>query len=249
MYDAFSSNPNYRENIKGLLAPEQVRGQAWALRTLGEAAYIAPDSDPLKSPLRRIVASNLDWYNATYTDNREANKLGFIANGYALGYNNGTALAPWMDDFFTSAIGHLADLGFDGAGRLLAWKARFPILRMTAPGFCWTEAAIYTMKVRDTPASPFYTTIAQAYKASHTPEVAALPCDSAALAQALKVKPGEMTGYSASTAGFPSNMQPALAYAAEVGGKAGREAWQRFMARSVKPDYGTSPQFAIVPRR
>jgi hypothetical protein len=248
MYDVFASNPGYRENIKGLLKPEQVRGQAWALRTLGEAAYIAPDDDPLKPHFKRVLQSNLDWYNATYTDNREANKLGFIANGYALGYKDGTGLAPWMDDFFTSAIGHLADLGFDGADRLLAWKARFPILRMTAPGTCWIDASVYAMTVRDTSASPFYTTMAQAYKASHTPEVAALPCDSAELAQALKVKPGEMPGYSAATAGFPSNLQPALAYAADVGGKAGREAWRRFMARSVKPDYGMSPQFAIVPR-
>jgi hypothetical protein len=34
-----------------------------------------------------------------------------------------------------------------------------------------------------------------------------------------------------------------------VGGDAGREAWRRFMSRSVKPDYGASPQFAIVPRK
>jgi hypothetical protein len=88
----------------------------------------------------------------------------------------------------------------------------------------------------------------QAWRASHPPEVAKLACGSAELAQALKVRTGEMTGYASSTTGYPANLQPALAYAAEVGGEAGREAWRRFMARSVKPDYGTSPQFAIVPR-
>jgi hypothetical protein len=250
MFDVFNSNPGYRENIKGLLKPEQVRGQAWALRTLGEAAYIAPDNDPLKADFKRVLKSNLDWYNAEYTDNPGANKLGFIANGYALGYKNATGIAPWMDDFFTAAVGHLNDLGFgsDGAARLLAWKAKLPILRMTAPGACWTDASIYALIVRDSSTSPFYTTMEQAWRASHTPEVGRLACDSAELAQALKVRTGEMTGYSASTAGFPSNLQPALAYAAEVGGEAGREAWRRFMSRSVKPDYGTSPQFAIVPR-
>jgi hypothetical protein len=248
MYDVFNSNPAYRENIKGLLKPEQVRGQAWGLRTLGEAAYIAPDDDPLKAHFKRILKNNLDWYNATYTDNREANKLGFIANGYAMVYNNGTGVAPWMDDFFTAAIGHLADLGFEGADRLLAWKAKFPILRMTAPGACWTGAAPYTLTVRDSSVAPFYTTMEQAWRASHPPEVAKLACGSAELAQALKVRAGEMTGYASSTTGYPSNLQPALAYAAEVGGEAGREAWRRFMARSVKPDYGPSPQFAIVPR-
>ncbi|ALK99390.1 hypothetical protein AB595_09495 [Massilia sp. WF1] len=249
MYDVFNSNPGYRENIKGLLRPEQVRGQAWALRTLGEAAYVVPDGDPLKDDFQRILKSNLDWYNAEYTDNRNANKLGVIVNGYALGYKNGTGMAPWMDDFFTAAVGHLADLGFDGAKRLLAWKAKFPIMRMTAPEACWTDASIYALTVRDSSTSPFYTTMEQAWKASHPPEVAKLPCESAELAQALKLKQGEMSGYSSAATGYPSNLQPALAYAAEVGGEAGRKAWKRFMDRSVKPDYGTAPQFAIVPRK
>jgi hypothetical protein len=218
------------------------------LRTLGEAAYIAPDKDPLKEHFRRIVKSNMDWFNAAYTDNPEANKLGFIANGHALEYKNGTGVAPWMDDFFTSTVGHLAELGAEGAGRLLAWKANFPILRMTAPGACWTGASVYALIVRDSSSAPFYTSMAQAWKASHPPEVAQLECGSAAMGQALKLKPGEMTGYAFSTTGMPSNLQPALAYAADVGGKAGQEAWRRFMARSVKPDYGTAPQFAIVPR-
>jgi hypothetical protein len=249
MYDAFSSNPGYRDNIKGLVRSDQVRGQAWALRTLGEAAYIAPDADPLKADFQRIVKSNLDWYNAEYTDNRNANKLGFIANGYAIGYEKGTGTAPWMDDFFTSAIGHLAELGFNEAGRLLAWKVKFPIQRMTAPGTCWVNGAIYALIVRETVNAPFFTSLEQAYQASVPAEVKAQPCGSGGMAQALKLKPGEMTGYSSSPTGFPSNMQPALAYAADAGGEVGREAWRRFMARSVKPDYGTAPQFAIVPRR
>jgi hypothetical protein len=248
MYDVFNSNPSYRQNIKGLLNPEQVRGQAWGLRTLGEAAYIVPDDDPLKSHFRRILKNNMDWYNATYTDNRDANQLGFISIGYAFPYKNGTAMAPWQDDFFTAAIGHLVDLGTEGAARLLAWKIRFPILRMTAPGACWTGATVYELTVRDTATSPIYTTMAQAYKASHSPAVSALPCDSAELAQAIKAKPGEMTGYASSATGYPANLQPALAYAADAGGKAGQEAWRKFMARSVKPDYSASPQFAIVPR-
>jgi hypothetical protein len=248
MYDAFSSNPGYRDNIKGLVKSDQVRGQAWALRTLGEAAYIVPDKDPLKPEFQRIVKHNLDWYNAEYTDNRNANKLGFIANGAVLGGEKGNGMAPWMDDFFTSAVGHLAELGFSDAGRLLAWKVKFPIQRMTAPGTCWIQGAIYTLFVRENASAPFFTSMEQAYQASVPAEVKAQPCGSSGMAQALKLKPGEMTGYSSSTTGFPSNMQPALAYAADAGGKAGREAWQRFMARSVQPDYGTAPQFAIVPR-
>jgi hypothetical protein len=248
MYDAFSSNPGYRDNIKGLVRSDQVRGQAWALRTLGEAAYIVPDKDPLKPDFQRIVKNNLDWYNAEYTDNRNANKLGFIANGAAFPYGKGNGMAPWMDDFFTAAVGHLAELGFSDAGRLLAWKVKFPIQRMTAPGTCWIHGAIYTLFLRENASAPFFTSMEQAYQASVPAEVRAQPCGSSGMAQALKLKASEMTGFSFSPSGFPSNMQPALAYAADAGGKAGREAWQRFMARSVQPDYGASPQFAIVPR-
>ena len=248
MYDVFSSNPGYRKDAQGLLAPEQVRGQAWGLRTLGEAAYITPDGHPLKRPLNTILESNLAWYNTTYTHNPEANKLGVIVNGYAVIYKNNTALAPWQDDFFTAAVGHLAELGFRNAEPLLKWKARFPLGRMTGDGACWIAGANYTWTVRASAAAPLFKSIGEAYAATVGPEVAALPCASDRMAALLKQKRGDMGGYSAEIAGFPSNMQPALAYAAGVGGEAGRKAWAAFMARSVKPDYGHSPQFAIIPR-
>jgi hypothetical protein len=249
MFNAFRSNPAYRENAKGLLKPEQMRGQAWGLRTLGQAAYIVPDADPLKSHFRRILASNLDWYNATYTNNMGATRLGFVSNGYAMSYKNGTGLAPWQDDFFTATVGHLADLGFPEAARLLAWKVAFPIARMTAPGACWIDAAMYEMVVREPGNGPFYPTMAQIFKVNRPATVANLACASGEMAQALKLKQGEMTGYADSPQGMPAVMQPALAYAADAGGEAGRAAWALFSRRSIKPDYGGSPQFAIVPRR
>ncbi|MFC4931730.1 hypothetical protein [Massilia sp. GCM10023247] len=248
MYNVFSSNPGYRKNVRGLLERQQVRGQAWSLRTLGQAAYITPDGHPLKRDLLAILDNNLDWYNAEYSRNPEANKLGVIVNGSAVVYKKKTAVAPWQDDFFTSSVGHLAELGFKDAEPLLKYKARFPVARMVGPGACWMAGANYTYTVRATPAAPIFDTIAEAYAATVGPDVAALPCDSAQLADALGHKPGDMGGYSASAAGFPSNMQPALAYAAGVSGEAGRKAWALFMARSVKPNYAKEPQFAIVPR-
>ena len=103
-------------------------------------------------------------------------------------------------------------------------------------------------EVRDSATSPLYTTIGQAWKASSTPEFAALPCAGSAMAASLSMQVGEMTGYSSSTTGFPSNLQPALAYAADAGGTPGRNAWSVFMSRSVKPNYARGPQFSIVPR-
>jgi hypothetical protein len=248
MWNVFASNPGYRQYAKGIVLAEQVRAQAWILRTLAEAAYITPDSDRLKSHFNQIMNNNLDWFNATYTNNASANQLGVLVNGYAIAYSNGTGIAPWQDDFFTSAIGHAADLGFTKAEPLLAWKAKFPVSRMTATGACWIDGAIYSMIIRDSSTSPFYTSMAQAYKASHTDVFNALQCAGTDMATALKLKVGEMTGYSSAATGYPSNMQPALAYASDALGTAGKDAWAVFMTRAVKPNYGTAPQFAIVPR-
>jgi len=248
MYDVFASNPNYRENRKGLFQQNQVRSQAWGLRTLAEAAYITPDGHPLKSHFLKILDSNLDWYNTEYTAKPNAHPLGFLTNRYAVVYLKKEGIAPWQDDFFTSAVGHTAELGFPKAKRLLAWKARFPVERMIGKGACWMNASMYAMRVRDTPTSPFYTTIGEAVRKSQEPGVADLECGSTEMAAALKLRPGEMSGYASSAAGFPSNMQPALAYAADALGAPGKAAWQRFMERDIKPDYSASPQFAIVPR-
>jgi len=248
MYNVFSANPGYRENIKGLLKPEQVRGQAWSMRTLAQAAFITPDSDRLKQHFIRILESNLAWYNANYTDNPDANKLGVLVNGYAVVYQGKTGVGPWQDDFFTSAIGHVSDLGFSEASRLLKWKVKFAVDRMVAPGACWIDGSIYSMKIRASETSPFFSTMGDAYKASHDDAFNTLACGSSAMASSLGLKVGEMTGYSSGVAGYPSNMQPALAYGAEVGGAAGKQAWEQFMKRSVKPNYSSSPQFAIVPR-
>src|SRR5690606_6896558 len=44
-----ASDPYYRGSTKDLLSSEQVRGQAWGLRSLAEASFAAPDSHALNS--------------------------------------------------------------------------------------------------------------------------------------------------------------------------------------------------------
>ena len=248
MWNLMNDNPNYRENIKGLLHPDQIRGQAWSLRTLAEAAYITPDADSMKAQLNTFLSTNLDWYNTNYTNNAAANALGVLTNGYAYSYASYTGIAPWQDDFFTAAVGHTAELGFTKAAALLAWKSKFPIARMIGAGACWIDASIYAVVIRDTPTSPVYASIGQVYSVNHTPEFNALGCNSVAMATSLGLRVGEMNNYSSSAVGFPSNMQPALAYSADAGGKAGADAWALFMSRSVKPNYAYEPEWAIIPR-
>lgn len=252
----YVDNPGYRGNVNGLVKPDQVRGQAWSMRTIGEAAAITPDSHFAKARFNHWLDCNLDWYNAEYTDNPAANKLGVITNGYVFGYNGYTGLAPWQDDFFTAAIGHLSDLGFSKATKLLKWKAKFVVDRMIASGHSYTDAAIYSLKVRETENSPLYEDIDTCYRKTLDPDLVALPLYSAERLAWMNAHRGlpsneyqatEIVGFSTTNIGYPSNMQPALAYAVKAGIPGAAEAWALFDKRAAKPDYTTGPQFSIVP--
>ena len=135
-----------------------------------------------------------------------------------------------------------------GANGNLARSVIANLLRMTDPGICWIDGALYSMTVRTSSTSPFFTTMKQAADLSQSQTFRSLACGSAEQAAFLKLKVGEMTGFSSSAMGYPSNMQPALAYAVGVSGTSGQAAWSKFMSRSVKPDYRPAPQFAILPR-
>ncbi|MFZ6691559.1 hypothetical protein [Undibacterium sp. SXout20W] len=249
MYDLFQSNPGYRNNVKGLFHSTQVRAQAWTLRDLSYAAYITPDADMFKSQFAQFLSDNLDWYNASHQPNgSQPNIFGALVDGDARQYVNLTSIAPWQDDFFTSAVGRAVELGFDKAKPLLAWKAQFPVKRMIDPGYCWIGASVYTFQVTNQNGGPFFTDMSTAYLASNPPAMTSTPCDSQAMAASLGLNLHEMVGYSSSALGYPSNLQPALALSANSGITGAKQAWALFNARAIKPDYSGAPQFAIVPR-
>lgn len=261
-------NCGYRSYEKGLMQSEQVRGQAWSLRTLGQAAAITPDNHPAKPRFNFLLGTNLTWYNKTYTDNLNANKLGIISHGIAIIYHNNDAdkrgIGNFQDDFFAQSLGHLAELGHVQSARFLRWKAKWQVSRLIGQGICWTDAVMYSPTVRTpAPESKIYDTIAEvvaataAYGRYTTPEIQAKLCDSQERVDAINARrsPGEavrligdLGGYATSTEGFAANLQPALAYAADVGYPDAKAAWDRFQSRTIKPDYGYGPQFSVVPR-
>lgn len=264
-YNAFSPNPAYREYEKGLLKSNQVRGFAWALRTLGQAAFIAPDADPQKKYLEAMLANNLEWLASDQVNGPKKNSLSILDIGYTVVYNDGTGFAPWQDDFFTSAVNVVARLGYRAADPILAYKARSPVARMRDA--CWIDAAAYSMIIRASSTSPFFETYEEAHDATFAELKLAegtryldLPCASQASAEfrtrydkekGVGRSPwaaDEMTGYATSNEGYPSNMQPALAAAVDADVPGAKEAWATFASRSVKPTYKSAPQFAIVPR-
>jgi len=247
-WNAWDTAPEYHGYGQGLIGWDQIRGIAWSLRTLAQAAYITPDADPLKGPLLRELHANAEWFDRTYTDNPNANAFHTALRPSA----DTLAVAPWMDDFLTWAVQYTASLGFDDWRAFARWKAYFPVQRMINPNYCYVMAAKYYMKVMDTP-HHFLPSWADAFTQNLPPEYRdpgrQPKCGGDEMATAFKLKrAGEMMGDSRSPGGYPAQMQPALAAAVDADVPGAKEAWQKFMDRPVKPPGGrVQPQWDIVP--
>ena len=215
---------------------------------LAQAAYIAPDSDPMKQTLLRELRANFAYYDKTFVQGEHDNVLHIIArrtpeiNEYS----------PWMDDYLTSALGYVVQLGFDFAKPFAIWKAEYPVQRIINPNYCWILATPYRMFVQypDPNAGREWTdalrdTFARAEKADMPED---LVCGSDDMASALHLgRAGEMMGTAGSPGGYPANLQPALAASVDLGVPGADEAWAKFQARTVKPANGFAPQWAILP--
>jgi len=257
---------------QGLLVYDQIRAQAWGLRTLGHAAYIMPDDHPLKAYFLGKLANNLTWYDSNYS-NSPPTPLGYLLNSPEINLDN--TISTWMDDFFTWTVGHLANLGFSNAQAIFEYKAKFPVGRMTDPGYCWILAPTYWTRARDqstgqpymnwadyktgvvrswdnSAVGPSFAESAPGMNGANEDALIAAQCDSSQMSNILGLQQGNPIGNSWSHDGYAANMQPAVAMAAERGATGGEAAWARFDNRSVVPDsgnydYNVSPQWAIVP--
>jgi hypothetical protein len=261
-----SANETYRGFSQGLIdaARSQVRGKAWVLREMVDAAWLLPDAYPLKAEFNADVNNSIANFNATYTHNADANPLGMMNSGSLYSMNGGThnGGTPWQHNFLIWSVGHAAELGFAGAAEFRNWLAKFEIGLMTDwqtrpnQGYCWLGASTYNVQVKDASGNwlPNYTAV---YAATF-PSLVGLTCNSPAMAAAMgKLKkqpwqPGEMDGYPASATGFPANFQIGLAAAVNSGLPNAQTAWSIFEQRSVKPSgssaYNNFPNFAVLPR-
>ena len=253
---------------EGLLRWHQVRGQAWSLRTLGHAAYITPDAHPLKDYFTKQLDNNLNFYHDAYVVGNP-NQLGMYDGSGPKAASIGGS-PPWQDDYLTWSFGYLAELGFEKARPIMLWKARYPVGRMTAPGYCWIKASAYSLKIRDDAKSPVYDTFEKVYLANfsgnsitheggtktHPQGLRFIdqPCASQEMAAWFNASSKfiwgtrRMDGYADSTIGYPANLQPALAIAATAGIPNAHQAWALFASRDSKPQYQNGPQWNIIPR-
>ena len=252
---------------QGLLVWDQVRGQAWMLRTLTEAAYLTPDAHPLKNYLKQKLQNNITYFRNNWVD---SNPLGYITNtGAAAWLGLDDWIATWMDDFLTYAFGRMAAMGFTEAQPVLAWKAKFPVGRLTDPGMCWVLASSYWPYVR----SDRYVGGSTAFVTNWTDwrrnlifgwnndafrgtndiggQEQALfdaQCNSTQMRSILGIGSGQMIGWDGADA-YPANLQAAAAVAVEAGVANAQQAWTVLTSRGAYPlsDYGSAPQWAVWP--
>jgi hypothetical protein len=243
--------PSNRSYSKGIIKGD-LGDMAYSIRTIGQAAFITPEDHPLKSYFITKLHNNINDYHLTYLENKQ-NSLGSATI-------NHTKSIVLKDDYFTWALGYLLDLDYTSVHPLVSWKTTFPVLRMTSgKDFCWIFASNPYLLVADTATGIPYESMKDVYDQSKSAGLlddGGFECNSQALADYLKEngkinygKIGEMIGKPWASS-QPAMIQAALAVAVDSGNVNAHGAWDRYMERSVVPDYASSgyPNYDILPR-
>jgi len=239
-YNMVQANPGSRNYSSGWVRWDQVRGQAWSLRSLGHAAYITPDNHPLKNYFIAKVNNNIDYYDSNYTNNVSAPALGYIINGYAIKNDGGGPgqIAVWEDDSVTIVVDRLTNMGFLNAIPFRDWKAKFVNGRFANhPTVCKQNAAPYRFVVQYTfGTGPIIDSWADAFAATFPSNVGNCPSTWSGAPQDpesyLSVTRGALAA--AHAAGYVS----ATAYFDEIVA----------VQDAINTRFDLTPQWAILPR-
>ncbi|VAW87742.1 hypothetical protein MNBD_GAMMA18-2356 [hydrothermal vent metagenome] len=259
--------PIWRNHVQrnygdGLLQGTQVRGVAWGLRNLTQAAYATPDDHPLKTYFVQMLNNNIDWFNTNYasTSGSKHNPLGVIDP--TTGRTNDR---PWMDDFFTYAVGRMVELGFTNAIPIRDFKLGYVIGRVGKnEAYCWQFPTLYSGSIGPD-SNSYFTNFDEYWEANWGGEMAGgvalrdVACGSEAMRTWMDnydppssphalLQISKQAGRPARTSSYYANMQPAAAIAADSGLPGADLVRSRFFeVTPVRPDYSTSPQWGIVP--
>lgn len=125
--------PVPRQDSRGLLS-DQIRGNAWGLRNIADAASIAPDGEPEGPYFNKRIRENLaEWTKRMYGP-PEYNKMGFWGIrtvGDARIQNPANprwmVTAPWEHDFLIWSLHHLTELGWAEAARPRDFELRWRV--------------------------------------------------------------------------------------------------------------------------
>lgn len=117
---------DYREGANGYLTAEsQSRGQAWTMRTLGHAAWIAPEGDWKGSYFTTKLNGNLANFRSKVVPGNPLGAWAWIDPATTWGYNTYElpyasadvvhVTSPWMHNFVAYTLYQLAGWGFNAS--------------------------------------------------------------------------------------------------------------------------------------
>jgi hypothetical protein len=154
----------------GILAYNEVRGYAWALRNMADAAAYYPDASPVKAYLARKVVANLQWLDAY------ANAQDPATNPFQVLWRNkrpegSQYIGLWEQNYLAYAIDRAHKLGFAGGLAHRDAIARLQLKLFTSdPEYPRAQAAPYVVGVGSGTGTSFtfHSTMAQIWSATQS---------------------------------------------------------------------------------
>ena len=229
------SNPvAYRSREQALINRQQVRAQAWALRSLAETDRSLPDNHAMKASFKKILKNNLSWYKSNYIDEGKGSPLGFIAHSQ-------TEMSTWQNDFMVIVLALMAENKEPHAKELHSWFSRFSVGRFLADeeGFCSARAPGYYWKTSDAAGKPF-TRWDQIYKENYPNDIGK-KCTDLIVTE----------GYPDYNGGYAAYARAMLAASANAGYKDANKAYLKWKSMTPKMEnsFQQDPGWAIAPRK
>ena len=118
-----AQNPGYR-GAKGLVyVSNQIRGVAWNIRDLANAAWLTPDADLNKSYFLAKTGNNIGGLDSLYVGQQSMSAYGAIQGFILADHPDNTA--PWQQDFLATILAQSATRGFGGALDMSNWMTNF----------------------------------------------------------------------------------------------------------------------------
>lgn len=232
-WNVFSLPSGFRSLEKALVNRHQVRGQAWALRSLFEAHAALSDSHPMKSTFRTMLDNNLAYYRQTYVNGTMVSPMGAIQHST-------TSTPPWQNDFMGTVISLMAENNEPNARELIDWLSKFNVGRFMsdADGFCAARAPGYYWRNVDTNGA-FIKTWADLFFTNYAADVGK-PCSSLTITD----------GYPTSGGGYAAYARGMLGAAANAGVQNGSIAYSKWKSMTPAMDnaFAADPTWAISPR-
>uniref|UniRef100_UPI001485A9E0 hypothetical protein n=1 Tax=Hydrogenophaga sp. 2FB TaxID=2502187 RepID=UPI001485A9E0 len=231
-------DPYFRKDGQGLVRWDQLRGQAWVMRSIWEAQAALPDTHAMKAYFKTKLAANLTDY-ATYfkAGNTATSPLGPMTTELTM---DGQA-APWQNDFMAIVLSLMAENGETQAKSALDWISPFTVGRYNkeSEGFCAAKAPGYYWYVKDT-AGKFITSWSALFARNYP----------SAVGQSCNNMPILTEAYPDCADCYAANSRAMMGASANAGVANAAATYTRWKALTPKLDaaFAVDPNWAIVPR-